>query len=70
MDSCGSRMDIECVVAWICGLEDVRETILFLPMLYRLTPSRPLAAGFSPALPPSPRRRDRFRAALRRALRL
>jgi len=26
------------VVAWICGLEHVRETIPFPRMLYRLTP--------------------------------
>jgi len=31
-------MGIEHVVAWICGLEHVRETIPFPCMLYRLTP--------------------------------
>jgi asparaginyl-tRNA synthetase len=34
----GFGMGIERVVAWICGLEHVRETIPFPRMLYRLTP--------------------------------
>lgn len=34
----GFGMGIERVVAWICGLEHVRETIAFPRMLYRLTP--------------------------------
>jgi len=34
----GFGMGIEHVVAWICGLEHVRETIPFPRMLYRLTP--------------------------------
>jgi asparaginyl-tRNA synthetase len=31
-------MGIERVVAWICGLEHVRETIAFPRMLYRTKP--------------------------------
>jgi len=31
-------MGLERVVAWICGLEHVRETIPFPRMLYLLTP--------------------------------
>ena len=34
----GFGMGIERVVAWICGLDHVRETIPFPRMLYRLTP--------------------------------
>ena len=34
----GFGMGIERVVAWICGLEHVRETIPYPRMLYRLTP--------------------------------
>ncbi len=34
----GFGMGIERVVAWVCGLEHVRETIPFPRMLYRLTP--------------------------------
>jgi asparaginyl-tRNA synthetase len=34
----GFGMGIERVVAWLCGLEHVRETIPFPRMLYRLTP--------------------------------
>ena len=34
----GFGMGIERVVAWICGVEHVRETIPFPRMLYRLTP--------------------------------
>jgi asparaginyl-tRNA synthetase len=34
----GFGMGIERVVAWICGLEHVRETIPFPRMLHRLTP--------------------------------
>jgi asparaginyl-tRNA synthetase len=34
----GFGMGVERVVAWICGLEHVRETIPFPRMLYRLTP--------------------------------
>jgi asparaginyl-tRNA synthetase len=34
----GFGMGIERVVAWICGLEHVRETIPFPRMLYRLVP--------------------------------
>jgi len=34
----GFGMGIERVVAWICGLEHVRETIPFPRMLYRLYP--------------------------------
>ncbi len=34
----GFGMGIERVVAWICGLEHVRETIPFPRMLYRITP--------------------------------
>ena len=34
----GFGMGIERAVAWICGLEHVRETIPFPRMLYRLTP--------------------------------
>jgi asparaginyl-tRNA synthetase len=34
----GFGMGIERCVAWICGLEHVRETIAFPRMLYRLTP--------------------------------
>lgn len=34
----GFGMGIERVVAWICGLEHVRETIPFPRMLYRLRP--------------------------------
>ena len=34
----GFGMGIERVVAWICGLEHVRETIPFARMLNRLTP--------------------------------
>ena len=31
-------MGIERVVAWLCGLEHVRETIPYPRMLHRLTP--------------------------------
>jgi asparaginyl-tRNA synthetase len=34
----GSGMGIERCVAWLCGLEHVRETIPFPRMLYRLKP--------------------------------
>ena len=34
----GFGMGIERVVAWVCGLEHVRETIAFPRMLYRLRP--------------------------------
>ena len=34
----GSGMGIERCVAWICGLEHIRETIAFPRMLYRLRP--------------------------------
>ncbi len=34
----GFGMGVERVVAWICGLEHVRETIPFPRMIYRLTP--------------------------------
>jgi len=34
----GFGMGIERVVAWICGLDHVRETIPFPRMLYRLRP--------------------------------
>ncbi len=34
----GFGMGIERVVAWICGLEHVRETIAFPRMLYRIYP--------------------------------
>ena len=34
----GFGMGIERVVAWICGLEHVRETIPYPRMLYRLYP--------------------------------
>ncbi|HEX8892443.1 MAG TPA: amino acid--tRNA ligase-related protein, partial [Terriglobales bacterium] len=34
----GFGMGIERAVAWICGLEHVRETIPFARMLYRLYP--------------------------------
>jgi asparaginyl-tRNA synthetase len=34
----GFGMGIERCVAWICGLEHVRETIAFPRMLYRLRP--------------------------------
>lgn len=34
----GFGMGIERVVAWICGLDHVRETIPFARMLYRMTP--------------------------------
>ena len=34
----GFGMGIERVVAWLCGLDHVRETIPFPRMLYRLTP--------------------------------
>jgi asparaginyl-tRNA synthetase len=34
----GFGMGVERVVAWICGLEHVRETIPFPRMLYRLSP--------------------------------
>ena len=34
----GFGMGIERVVAWICGVEHVRETIPYPRMLYRLTP--------------------------------
>ena len=34
----GFGMGIERVVAWICGLEHVRETIAFPRMLYRTKP--------------------------------
>ena len=34
----GFGMGIERVVAWMCGLEHVRETIAFPRMLYRLYP--------------------------------
>jgi len=34
----GFGMGIERVVAWVCGLEHVRETIPFPRMLYRLRP--------------------------------
>ncbi|PYV11407.1 MAG: asparagine--tRNA ligase, partial [Acidobacteria bacterium] len=34
----GFGMGIERVVAWVCGLEHVRETIPFPRMLYRLKP--------------------------------
>ena len=34
----GFGMGIERVVAWVCGLEHIRETIPFPRMLYRLTP--------------------------------
>ena len=34
----GFGMGIERVVAWICGLEHIRETIPYPRMLYRLTP--------------------------------
>ena len=34
----GFGMGIERCVAWICGLEHIRETIAFPRMLYRLTP--------------------------------
>ncbi|MBI3934560.1 MAG: asparagine--tRNA ligase, partial [Acidobacteria bacterium] len=34
----GFGMGIERVVAWLCGLEHVRETIPFPRMLYRLRP--------------------------------
>jgi asparaginyl-tRNA synthetase len=34
----GFGMGIERVVAWLCGLEHVRETIPFPRMLYRLAP--------------------------------
>ena len=34
----GFGMGIERMVAWICGIEHVRETIPFPRMLYRLTP--------------------------------
>jgi len=34
----GFGMGIERCVAWVCGLEHVRETIAFPRMLYRLRP--------------------------------
>ncbi|MGA9625862.1 MAG: amino acid--tRNA ligase-related protein [Bryobacteraceae bacterium] len=34
----GFGMGIERCVAWICGLEHIRETIAFPRMLYRLHP--------------------------------
>jgi asparaginyl-tRNA synthetase len=34
----GFGMGIERAVAWICGLEHIRETIAFPRMLYRLRP--------------------------------
>lgn len=34
----GFGMGIERVVAWLCGLEHIRETIPFARMLYRMTP--------------------------------
>ena len=34
----GFGMGVERVVAWLCGLEHVRETIPFPRTLYRITP--------------------------------